>query len=375
MRPSLPVAVLLGLLAGLLLVTGCSGAVGADAAAAAAPSPSPSPSRRAAPPPTRSAAAVRSARPSPTPSPSPTPGPPVLALTGMSPDPARSEVLDRPVLAVKVDNAREARPQEGLDRADVVFTEIVEDGLTRFLALYQSTDAGVVGPVRSGRDMDALILPAFSPVLAMSGAAPPTLAILEAAGLPMVHEDDDPRAALSRAPDRPRPHNMYIDTAIAWQQEGAGAQSAPAAWPHDPAVPPGGVPATGMDLRFSDTADAAWRWEAGSGLWRRSQDGGPHVTVAGAQLGAHNVVLARVALAEGDGVDVTGARTVDALVIGEGEAVVLRDGRSYTGRWRKTAADTQFEWLSPDGSALPLSPGTTWIELAPIDQPFAVLEP
>lgn len=235
--------------------------------------------------------------PAPPPSapPPPAPPPPSAPLTGTPLPPALLDVLARPVLAVKIDNARAARPQSGLDRADVVVTELVEGGLTRFLALYQSADAGVVGPVRSGRDLDALLLPAFHPLLAMSGAAGPTQAVLDAAGLPSFSEHRDP-GAFSRSPARRAPHNFYADTAAL-----------------------------------------------------------------------------RAAMVTGGGVDVTGAATVDALLLGEGDAVMLRDGQSWPLRWRKTAPAAQLEWLTLEGAAFPLRPGTTWIELHDVTQPYTVV--
>ena len=39
-----------------------------------------------------------------------------------------------------------ARPQSGVDEADVVYEELVEGGLTRLAAVFQSQDPTVVGP-------------------------------------------------------------------------------------------------------------------------------------------------------------------------------------------------------------------------------------
>ena len=72
---------------------------------------------------------------------------PVLApLTGLPSDEASAA---RPALVVKIDNyPTEARPQSGLNQADVVFEELVE-GITRFAAVFQSENADPVGPIRS----------------------------------------------------------------------------------------------------------------------------------------------------------------------------------------------------------------------------------
>ncbi len=62
--------------------------------------------------------------------------PPDCPLTG-APAPNGS-VPQRPALAVKIDNYPAARPhQAGMDKADIVFEEPVEGGITRYAAVFQ----------------------------------------------------------------------------------------------------------------------------------------------------------------------------------------------------------------------------------------------
>src|SRR5207237_3959294 len=99
------------------------------------------------------------------------PAPPTTAaapLTGLPMDIVRAR---RPVLVVKIDNAPKARPQIGLNQADVVFEEGVEGGITRFAALFHSEMSKPVGPVRSARSTDIKIVSALHhPLFAYSGA-------------------------------------------------------------------------------------------------------------------------------------------------------------------------------------------------------------
>ncbi len=70
------------------------------------------------------------------PGPSTTTAPgPVCPLTGL-PAPA-GRVPERPALVVKIDDYPQARPQTGLNQADIVFDEPVEGGITRFAATFQ----------------------------------------------------------------------------------------------------------------------------------------------------------------------------------------------------------------------------------------------
>jgi hypothetical protein len=268
------------------------------------------------------------------------------------------------VVAVKIDNAAGARPQTGLDQADIVFEELVESGLTRFIALFHSVDPGTVGPVRSARNVDADLLPAFSPVVGVSGAAPQTDARLRKTGLRVLFEEQAPPGTFFRTRVRRSPHNLFARPSELWRA-GAGLPPAASAWTFAPRPPLGGRPVADARIVFSSNASAEWTWDAGRHTWLRRQDGRNHLVNSGSQVAAENVVVATVVTALGGGVDSAGESTVAINVLGEGPAAVLRDGRAYEVRWRKASPYSQFEWITRSGSPLPLAPGRTWIEFLP----------
>src|SRR3954447_24430975 len=89
-------------------------------------------------------------------------------LTGLPRDPAAPV---RAALIVKIDNAPKARPQAGVNDADIVVEEGVEGGVTRFATLFHSKDAASVGPVRSARSTDLLFAQQLGrPLFSYSGA-------------------------------------------------------------------------------------------------------------------------------------------------------------------------------------------------------------
>src|SRR6266702_4668137 len=84
---------------------------------------SPSPTQTAAP----------TLRPTPKPKPKPKPKPAAVnPFTGIGPPAAG------PVIAVKIEDVAEARPQVGLEKADIVYIEQVEGGLTRMAAVFST---------------------------------------------------------------------------------------------------------------------------------------------------------------------------------------------------------------------------------------------
>lgn len=306
-----------------------------------------------------SAAVPASPTPSPpgpdaTPAPSPTPAP-VEPLTGRPTDDA--SLSDRAVVAVKVDNAITARPQTGLQHADVVMVELVESA-TRFVALYHSTDPGRLGPVRSGRFIDADLLRPFEPLVAMSGAAKPVRRELRESGLTLYETGSADAWDIDRS--RRPPHQVFVHPAPLWEAAAAdGLPPAEQPWVFADERAPAGTGTERVAWRYPNATAVVWRWDAGRRRWRRSQDGHVQHTADGTTVRADNVVIVHVPRGP------HWARPVE--VVDEGPLTVLRGGRRVSGVWKKPAPEAHFVWLDDQGEPLPLEPGITWIELVPED--------
>ena len=298
----------------------------------------------------------------------------VAPLTGEAVD--DPDVTERPVLAVKIENTAAARPQAGLDRADIVYEEIVEGGVTRFIALFQSEVPDVVGPVRSARPEDVAILPAYTPILAYSGARDEVTGMLRRSGIALL--TDDGGDAFSRDPGRSRSHDLMGDGPRLYEKgrDAAGVRAASPVFARDATPPPGAVPCdaavpdcgTATTIRFSGAAVTGWTWDGDAGVYRRDQDGEPSRVTGAGRIGAANVVVLGMRVGEGGCCDAAGTPFTETTILGDGAAVVLRDGRRYDVRWRKPSATSHLELLAADGSPFPLAPGATWIHLAPADR-------
>ena len=140
----------------------------------------------------------------------PTPAPPpVCPLSGV-----RSQVPQRPALAVKVENLPAARPQTGLSWADIVYEEPVEAGITRFIAIYQCRDASRIEPVRSARFTDIDVLKQFgTPLFGYAGGVPQVIRAVRSAGITDINFTTARASkAYRRDPNRSAPHNLYTST-------------------------------------------------------------------------------------------------------------------------------------------------------------------
>lgn len=299
--------------------------------------------------------------PSATPSPSPTPTG-RFPLTGEATDRPRT---GEPVLAVKIDNARAAFPQAGLDQADIVYEAVVEGGVTRFLALFHSQTPSEIGPVRSARLVDAEVLAPYHPVLASSGARPEVAAAIagtDAIGLVA----DRGGSTFFRQSGRSSPHNLMARTDQVLARGAGRDEVEPASSGLVWGVLPGeGSVGTQLSIRMSPAQVTSWEYDQEADVYRRFSNGSSFEVTGGGQIGAANVVVVLTDIETGGCCDSAGQSYVETRMTGTGDAVLLRHGRRFPATWSKSGRDGHLLLLDPDGAPLPLAPGVTWIHLAP----------
>lgn len=279
---------------------------------------------------------------------------PVSPFTGLPTD------LGAPVLGVKVDNARGARPQSGLEQADLVYVEPVEGGLSRLLAVFQSRIPPVVGPIRSARQSDLELLANFGrPALAFSGEAAALRPLIEQAPVLDVSVLNRP-GAYRRDGRRSMPHNLYADPQ---QLRDGGAPPRDIGFRFGP-TPPGGNPVPDATAQYNATRIGV-QWVPAEARWVVSMDGAPFTAASGERLGAPTVVLQRVAVRDTDIRDAAGSPSPFAVTVGTGAAVVLRDGQAFEGQWARLAPELGTTFTLPGGAPLPFAPGPVWVVLVP----------
>lgn len=266
------------------------------------------------------------------------------------------------VLAVKVDNHPQSRPQTGLDQADVVFEEDVE-GITRFVALYHSVQPEMIGPVRSVRTSDLPILAALNrPILLWSGGNPYVeRSVSNAAQAGLLIDEGHPAmpGCYRRGGRRAAPHNLYVDPACARGAVG-GAGPARPLWSFGPLPAEVAAQPIGSFTVPMEGVNVTWSWDAGAGRYLRSQAGRAHVTTTGQRVGAENVLVMTVEYARSP----ADHRSPDARTVGSGPVVVHREGTAVAGTWHRENLTSPYRFTDPSGAPIPLAPGTTFVLLA-----------
>ncbi|WP_316750175.1 DUF3048 domain-containing protein [Streptomyces herbicida] len=268
------------------------------------------------------------------------------------------------VLAVKIDNAPEARPQTGLDSADVVYAEQVEGGLSRLMAVYATKLPKVIGPVRSARESDLELLRQFDrPTLAFSGAQTKLLPLIDKAPL-RPETPDNASGAFFRGSDRTAPHNLYLHPdRLLSATPGAAALSTGF---HYGAAPAGGRPETSRTVRYP-LAAFTFTWSADRHRWLVGMDGTATHTADGKRPAPATVVVQYVKVHESAYHDVLGNNTPYTETVGTGKAEVLRDGRAFDATWTRPAAADGTKFTTADGAPMNFARGQVWVVFAQSD--------
>ncbi|GIG22204.1 hypothetical protein Cch01nite_29280 [Cellulomonas chitinilytica] len=294
--------------------------------------------------------------------------PPRWPLTGVA---AAGEVPVRPALAVKIENSGEARPQTGLEQADVVWEEVVEGGITRFVAVFHSQVPAEIGPIRSVRPMDPAIASPLHGLIAFSGGQPGFVQALSASGLQILSQDKGAAGFFRKKGVAPAPHNVYGTPETMWGQADGAHSAAPptqftvARQAGQATATLSGTPATSVDITMSGYSHPQWAWDAASGTWLRSEGAKPATARSGARLAATNVVALSVRLVNSGTTDPAGNPVPETVLDGSGDGLVATGGKTVAVRWSKAVQDAPVVLTTVGGAPVSLAAGTTWVELVP----------
>ena len=290
---------------------------------------------------------------------------PVYPLTGL---PISDEAAaQRVALVVKIDNHPAARPQSGLNKADIVFEENVE-GLTRFAAVFHSQGSDPVGPVRSGRTQDVDMLASFNkPLFAWSGGNARVTRVINASDMVNVgHSASRGKGGYYRDSKRKIPHNLYAKTTNLWSLQPDDAappqQQFSYRGPSD-ATPTTAVPVDGAKVSMFNVK-VYWKWDATKGVFLRFTENlkrelEPHES-DGSQVNAKNVLVLEHTYLRSK----ADRKSPHAVTTGKGKGHVLTNGGLIPVTWERPNAKGPYMIKDANGAVVKLTPGNTWIEVS-----------
>jgi hypothetical protein len=279
-------------------------------------------------------------------------------------------MLDGPVLAVKVDNTAKAHPQRGLSKADVVYIEQVEGGVTRLVAIFSSQLPTKVAPVRSARHTDVDLLRQYGTVaLAYSGSNRGVGRALHRAPIKLVSNDVSHRG-YNRTSSRPAPYNVVGDPAELLKRAGKGVSVPKRVGYEFGELPAGGKPARSVTARYP-MATVGAVWSKKRSAWLLSMDGKKDMAEEGGQLGAATFVIQFATVKGSRFHDVNGVTSPETETIGRGRAMFFRDGQVFEGQWSRSKATAPTSYTFGGETAV-FAPGTVWVALVGRHHPVSV---
>src|ERR1700722_11637345 len=295
--------------------------------------------------------------PKPTPTPTPTAHHPTQLVDPFTGEPVKK--LGR-VLAVKIDNIVTARPQTGLQSADLIYVIPVEGGLSRFMAVYSAHIPTVIGPVRSARQSDLDILRQFGrPGFAWSGATPHLVPFIERAPVSDLYALQV--GGYYRAGFRTAPEILYANPRTLLREAPHASVARDIGFRFGP-LPAGGRLTKSVTVRYPAAA-FTFRWSAKAKRWLVSMDGAPGRAAEGGQLGGSTVIIQYTRIATSRFHEY-GGRPPYAISTGSGKAVILRNGRAFTVHWSRPRPPARTTFPLRGGQRMLFAPGQVWIMYA-----------
>jgi len=269
-------------------------------------------------------------------------------------------------LLVMCDNMYKARPQSGLDKADVVYEIIAESGITRFMALFYRQKVDEIGPIRSARSYFVKLAHGYNAPLAHAGGSAEALNLIATIKAKDLDEIYNSGGFFWRDKSRKMPHNLYssTDKLLAGAKQ-RGYKMVP------PELSPIGTAWDGEAFTGAITLDystgnytykVTWEYEPGKNRYARMINGEPHLMRDGTAIKADNVIVlvVKTTTRVENGVPLS-----DVQIVGSGEVRYYLNGQKMTGSWEKQAASAPIRFFDEDGNFMKLKEGNTWIQVLP----------
>ncbi len=288
----------------------------------------------------------------------------VAPLTGL-PDPTGATDR-RSALTIKIDNTPQALPQYGIQDADDVYEEVVEGGITRLAAIFNSHLPTVVGPVRSVRRTDREIVFPIGGIFACSGGAEYALKSIATAPVKF-YDEANAGDAMFRDGQREAPHNLFANAVLLMKKDGKPRPPPPLFTYRPAGTAAHGPRVSSFVVGFTAGYAVTYDWNATTRSWDRYLFGAPDRTTNGVLLSPKNVVVMTVHYIGGVGV-------IDsyAQLVGSGPVEVFTDGVLQRGSWHRANLRTTTTYRSDGGKVIALTPGQTWVELIDVSQHVTV---
>ncbi len=265
---------------------------------------------------------------------------------------------------VMVDNYSKARPQSGLDKADIVYEMLAEAGITRYMAVFYHEEAEKIGPIRSARPYFIELAKGIKGPLAHAGGSTAALALIKKLDVDDLDEIYNSGKYFWRDKDRKKPHNLYTSTDLLVQ----GAKAKGYKISNEGLLPVGsewdGTDHT-EDVKISYSFgkyrnEVAWHYNGEA--YERKINGQANEMQNKTKILADNVIVMKAKTRVVVKNDIPYS---DIELTGTGDAYYFAEGKMKKGTWEKTSASSALEFKDEKGELVKFKVGKTWVQVIP----------
>lgn len=277
----------------------------------------------------------------------------------------RSSLYKRPV-AVMLDNHPAARPQAGLEQAEVVYEILAEGSITRYMAVFMHGDDQLVGPVRSARSYYIDKSMEHNAIYLHAGGSPGAWDDIARLKIPSFNAMIMGEPLYWREKHRKKPHNVYTSLdRIQASAEDRGYNKTEGVQVHffnEEDIEIDGAGAKKVIIEYPQNYRVSYQYSSDDGVYLRYVLDKPHVDENNTnyQLEAKNIIVQAAAHRV---VDSEGRRNVS--LVGSGKGMYITNGSWISITWEKDDRGVPTRFYYEDGTQVKLNPGKTWIQVVP----------
>ena len=295
-------------------------------------------------------------------------------LTGLETTDVAS--VSRPV-AVSFGNTSYALPQFGIGRSDVLLEFPIENGATRLVMVTtEYGDLEKIGGVRSTRSYISDVIASFDAIQVYAGTSDVSASVLFEGRDTLDYLTQNLQSLCYRDTSRIMPHNLMTTGSLILSEIGklgyrttlTEGYVAPYRFPEGSAtVPAGERAASEIQITFSSTQNATFSYQAGAGVYIRSQLGEKQIDgIDREQLSFTNVIVLSCDCATYESAN----GSEFSLTLNGGNGTYFSDGTAHDVTW--TMENGVFTLLDADGNRLTVNRGVTYVGFVRVSDPNAV---
>ena len=272
----------------------------------------------------------------------------------------------RPI-SIMVENSEGARPQTGLDKANIVYEVLAEGGITRFLAIYYDKDAEIIGPVRSARPYFVGKALEHQAIYVHVGGSEEAYNFIKTEKIDDINEFVDFQP-FWRTTDRKPPHNLFTSTVRLRKEANKLGyiemiKKEDYQFETDRNEKLSGEQASTIVIPYNGNYTISYKYQPTTMKYLRFLNNEPHIDAkTRVQLSVDNVI---VQFAKTQIIDEEGRLAID--FIGEGKGLVFFKGSSEEIIWVKEDLRARTVFLDKARNQLALTPGNVWIQVVPLN--------